>query len=57
MADCSRTKLPLAIDSEGPAVLSNVACNYSQLGRIDESMGCLERALALGEWYINMGGT
>jgi serine/threonine protein kinase/Flp pilus assembly protein TadD len=41
----------LAIDPSDPAVLYNVACTYSQLGLIDESLDCLDRATLLGSGH------
>jgi adenylate cyclase len=38
----------LAMDPEEPLTLYNVACNYSLLGRIEESIECLERAVKFG---------
>jgi serine/threonine protein kinase/Flp pilus assembly protein TadD len=38
----------MAADPEDPMLLYNVACTYSQLGRLDESLGALERAVDKG---------
>jgi serine/threonine protein kinase/Tfp pilus assembly protein PilF len=47
----------LAIDPEDPMLLYNVACTYSSLGRIDQAISCLERAVEKGfghrEWIDN----
>ncbi|MGI9077594.1 MAG: tetratricopeptide repeat protein, partial [Gemmatimonadaceae bacterium] len=44
----------LAIDSEDPMLLYNVACTYSVLGQHDDAITCLERAVDKGfghkEW-------
>jgi tetratricopeptide (TPR) repeat protein len=44
----------LAIDPEDPMLLYNVACTYAVLGKLDDAMGCLERAVDKGfghrEW-------
>jgi tetratricopeptide (TPR) repeat protein len=44
----------LAIDPEDPMLLYNVACTYSCLGKIDDALSCLERAVDKGfghkEW-------
>ena len=44
----------LTIDPEDPMLLYNVACMYSALGREDDAIGCLERAVDKGfghkEW-------
>ena len=44
----------LAIDPEDPMLLYNVACTYVALGRTDDAMNCLERAVDKGfghkEW-------
>ncbi len=45
------TQRALAIDPDDPAVLYNVACNHAQMGNIEDAISCLEKALALGEWY------
>jgi non-specific serine/threonine protein kinase len=45
------THRALAIDSEDPAVLYNVACSYAMLDMTEESITCLEKALRQGEWY------
>ena len=47
----------LAIDPEDPMLLYNVACMYGSLGRIDQAISCLERAVDKGfghkEWIDN----
>jgi serine/threonine protein kinase/Tfp pilus assembly protein PilF len=44
----------LGIDPDDPMLLYNVACTYSMLGRIDDGLSCLERAVDKGfghkEW-------
>ena len=44
----------LAIDPEDPMLLYNVSCTYVALGRFDDAMKCLERAVDKGfghkEW-------
>ncbi|HUQ20746.1 MAG TPA: protein kinase [Gemmatimonadaceae bacterium] len=44
----------LAIDPEDPMLLYNVACTYSNLGKMDDALSCLERAVDKGfghkEW-------
>ena len=44
----------LAIDPEDPMLLYNVACTYSCLGKTDDALSCLERAVDKGfghkEW-------
>ena len=45
------THRALAIDSEDPAVLYNVACSYAMLDMTEEAITCLEKALRQGEWY------
>ena len=49
----------LAIDPEDPMLLYNVACTYSMLGKIDEGLSCLERAVDKGfghkEWIDHDG--
>jgi non-specific serine/threonine protein kinase len=45
------TRRALEIDPDDPAVLYNVACNYASLGKVENAIDCLERALVLGEWY------
>jgi len=44
----------LGIDPEDPMLLYNVACTYSRLGKIDDALSCLERAVDKGfghkEW-------
>ena len=47
----------LAIDPEDPMLLYNVACNYATLGRLDEAMSCLERAVDKGFGDIANGST
>ena len=45
----------LAIDSEDPAVLYNVGCLYSVMGRVEDALACLEKAVENGfghrEWF------
>jgi adenylate cyclase len=36
------------IEPDDPGVLYNVACNYSLLGRPEEAIECLEKAIANG---------
>jgi Flp pilus assembly protein TadD len=47
----------LRIDPNDPILLYNVACNYATLGRVEESLGYLERAQQYGtisaEWMRN----
>jgi tetratricopeptide (TPR) repeat protein len=47
----------ITIDSEDSGVLYNVACVYTLLGRSDDAIGCLERAIQNGfghrEWLEN----
>ncbi|HEX2723548.1 MAG TPA: protein kinase [Gemmatimonadaceae bacterium] len=38
----------IAADPDDPMLLYNVACNYSQLGRIDDALGALEQAVDRG---------
>jgi non-specific serine/threonine protein kinase len=45
------THRALAIDSEDPAVLYNVACSYAMLDMTEEAITSLEKALRQGEWY------
>jgi serine/threonine protein kinase/tetratricopeptide (TPR) repeat protein len=49
----------LAIDPEDPMLLYNVACTYSNLGKIDDALSCLERAVDKGfghkEWIDHDG--
>jgi serine/threonine protein kinase/Tfp pilus assembly protein PilF len=44
----------LAIDPEDPMLLYNVACTYANVGRADDALSCLERAVDKGfghkEW-------
>lgn len=44
----------MAIDPDDPVLLYNVACTYSVLGKHDEAISCLERAVDKGfghkEW-------
>jgi TolB-like protein/Flp pilus assembly protein TadD len=51
------TDRALAIDPEDPAVLYNVACAYAFLGRTDDVIACLEKAVEHGfghrEWLEN----
>lgn len=44
------TRRALAIDPEDPGVLYNVACTYAALGRTDDAIGCLAKAISAGEW-------
>ncbi|HET7840224.1 MAG TPA: tetratricopeptide repeat protein, partial [Terriglobia bacterium] len=50
-------KRALEMDPEDPAVLYNVGCVYSLMGKIEESVGCLEKAVDFGmgqrEWFEN----
>ena len=47
----------LHMDPEDPAVLYNVGCVYSLMGKIDEALDCLEKAVSFGmgqkEWFEN----
>jgi hypothetical protein len=45
------TRKALALDPDDPAVLYNVACDYSLLGMPNEALDCLEKAPSPGEWY------
>jgi tetratricopeptide (TPR) repeat protein len=49
----------VAIDPSDAAILYNVACSYSEAGRVDEAVDYLEKAVAAGfnqkEWIINDG--
>ena len=51
------TRRAYAIDSEDPGVLYNVACSYSNMGRVDDAIACLEKAVQNGfghrEWFEN----
>ncbi len=51
------TRRAYAIDSEDPSVLYNVACSYSNMGRVDDAIACLEKAVQNGfghrEWFEN----
>jgi tetratricopeptide (TPR) repeat protein len=38
----------LALDPDDPGMLYNVACTYSQLGKLDEAISVLERAVDKG---------
>ena len=38
----------MAADPEDPMLLYNVACTYSQLGRLDDALVALERAVDKG---------
>ncbi|HMA19234.1 MAG TPA: tetratricopeptide repeat protein, partial [Gemmatimonadaceae bacterium] len=38
----------IAADPDDPMLLYNVACNYAQLGRLDDSLGALEQAVDRG---------
>ncbi len=38
----------IAADPDDPMLLYNVACNYAQLGRVDESLSALEQAVDRG---------
>jgi tetratricopeptide (TPR) repeat protein len=42
------TRRALAIEPDDPGVLYNVSCNYSLLGRPEEAIECLEKAIANG---------
>jgi serine/threonine protein kinase/Tfp pilus assembly protein PilF len=41
----------LAIDPEDCGILYNVACTYSNLGKSEEALDCLEKAMAHAFWY------
>jgi tetratricopeptide (TPR) repeat protein len=41
----------LAIDPEDCGILYNVACVYSNLGKIEEGIDCLEKEMAHAYWY------
>ena len=41
----------LAIDPEDCGILYNVACVYSLLGKVDESIDCLAKAMKHAYWY------
>ena len=41
----------LAIDPEDCGILYNVACVYALENRLEESIDCLERAIARADWY------
>jgi hypothetical protein len=47
----------LALDSEDPALLYNVACTFSQIGKLEDAIDVLERAANKGfgqkEWIEN----
>jgi tetratricopeptide (TPR) repeat protein len=43
----------LAVDPEETSILYNVACVYSLLGRTEESLGCLEKAMHHGTFFKN----
>jgi len=47
----------LNIDGDEPITLYNVGCTYAQLGRHDDAIGCLERAVEQGftdrAWFDN----
>ena len=45
------TRRAQAVDPDDPAVLYNVACSYALLHMSEESIDCLEKAMAQGEWY------
>ncbi len=51
------TRRAYAIDSEDSGVLYNVACSYANMGRTDDAMTCLEKAVQNGfghrEWFEN----
>jgi tetratricopeptide (TPR) repeat protein len=51
------TQRAYAIDSEDPGVLYNVACSYSNMGRNNDAIECLEKAVQNGfghrEWLEN----
>lgn len=38
----------IAADPDDPMLLYNVACNYAQLGRVDDALGALEQAVDRG---------
>jgi serine/threonine protein kinase/Tfp pilus assembly protein PilF len=43
----------LAVDSEETSILYNVACVYSLLGRTEEALACLGKAMAHGTFFKN----
>jgi TolB-like protein/Flp pilus assembly protein TadD/predicted Ser/Thr protein kinase len=50
-------KRALEMDPEDPAVLYNVGCVFALMGKIEESVECLEKAVTFGmgqkEWFEN----
>jgi len=50
-------KRALALDPDDPAILYNVACNFSGLDMIEEAIDCLERTVKVGaaykDWMMN----
>jgi Flp pilus assembly protein TadD len=50
-------KRAFGIDPEDSSVLYNVACVYALVGRLDDAIGCLEKAVQNGfghkEWLEN----
>jgi adenylate cyclase len=49
--------LAMSMDPDESMVLYNVACIYAKMGDVEESMSCLERAVAAGltlkGWIVN----
>jgi adenylate cyclase len=43
----------LDLDPEETSILYNVACVYSLLGRIEDAIGCLEKVMKHGTFYMN----
>jgi adenylate cyclase len=43
----------LAIDSEETSILYNVACVYALLGRTEEALACLGKAMTHGTFFKN----
>jgi tetratricopeptide (TPR) repeat protein len=41
----------LAIDPEDCGILYNIACVYSLLGKSEDAINCLEKAMAHAFWY------
>ena len=41
----------LALDPDDPAILYNVACAFTGVGKIDDAIECLERTVMLGAAY------
>ena len=39
------------MDPEDPQICYNVACAFALLGKPEEAIPCLEKALALGHWF------